>query len=202
MLDRLRDGVVGFVFRLVAHALFRVRIEGVEQIPSRGPALLVANHLTYLDAFLIGSCLKPVVRFLVWKPYYEHPVLNPGFRLARSIPVCTRPRGAAEGIWRARAELRRGEIVCIFAEGAISRTGRLQEFKRGLEGIARDLEIPIVPVYLSGLWESVFSCKRGRFFWKHTRHLRHPVAILFGPPMPPSSAAHEVQRAMEKLARE
>jgi len=84
---RLSDSLVRFALRLVAELLFRVRILGNENIPSRGPALLVSNHLTYLDGFLIGSRLKPMVRFLVWKPYYDHKLLRWGFRLAKAIPV-------------------------------------------------------------------------------------------------------------------
>ena len=90
--------LVGFAIRLVVRPLFRVRILGRENIPHRGPALLVSNHLTYLDGFLIGSCLDPVVRFLVWKPYYDHKLLAWGLRLAKAIPVWPRPNG--QGISR------------------------------------------------------------------------------------------------------
>ena len=195
----LSDLLVGFVFRMVARPLFRIRILGREHIPSRGPALLVSNHLTYLDAFLIGACLQPVVRFLVWKPYYDHKLLTWGFRLAKAIPIWTRPHGAKRAIEQARGELERGHVLCIFAEGAISRNGNLLPFKRGLEAIVRDRPAPIIPVHLSGLWDSVFSFEGGRVFWKRPRHLRHPVVISFGPPMPASSLAHEVREAVEQL---
>jgi acyl-[acyl-carrier-protein]-phospholipid O-acyltransferase / long-chain-fatty-acid--[acyl-carrier-protein] ligase len=196
---RLSDFLVSTAFRLVARPLFRIGIRGREHIPSRGPALLVSNHLTHLDAFLIGSCLKPVVRFLVWKPYYDLKLLTWGLRLARAIPIWTGPHSAARGIERARRELERGHILCVFAEGSISRTGELLPFKRGVEAIARNLEVPVIPVHLDGLWESVFSYEGGRFFWKRPRLLRHPVVISFGAPMPASSPAHEVRRAVEQL---
>ncbi len=197
MRRRVADLVTGLAFRFVARALFRVRVAG--HVPAGGPALLVSNHLTYLDAFLIGSCVRCPVRFLVWKPYYDNPALILGFRLAGSIPISEDAGVAAEAIRRARAGLATGEIVCIFPEGSISRTGRLLEFKRGLEAIARDLEFPIVPIFLSGLWESVFSFKGGRLFGKRPRHLRHPVEILFGMPLAASSTAREVRRAVERL---
>ena len=193
--------LVSFAFRLVARPLFRIRILGREHIPSRGPALLVSNHLTHLDAFLIGACLGPVVRFLVWKPYYDHKLWNWGLRLAKAIPVWTSPRSAARAIERARGELERGHILCIFAEGSISRTGELLPFKRGLEAIARDLDAPIIPVHLDGLWESGFSFKGGRFLWKRPRYLRHPVVISFGAPMSASSTAGEVREAVGQLGR-
>jgi acyl-[acyl-carrier-protein]-phospholipid O-acyltransferase/long-chain-fatty-acid--[acyl-carrier-protein] ligase len=193
------DFVAGFTVRLVTRPLFRVRIIGKEHIPQRGPALLVSNHLTYLDGFLIGSCLEPVVRFLVWKPYYELKLLRWGFRLAKAIPIWTKPHSAAQGIRRARGELARGHVVCIFAEGSISRTGDLLPFQRGLEAIARGMDVPVIPVHLGGLWESVFSFKDGRFLSRRPRNLRHPVVVSFGAPMPPSSTADEVHLAVEQL---
>jgi len=195
----LSEFLVRLALRLVARALFRVRILGKEHIPPRGPALLVSNHLTYLDGFLIGSCLRPVVRFLVWKPYYDHKLLTWGFRLAKAIPVWTRPHSAAHAIASARAELARGHVICIFAEGCISRTGDLLPFQRGLEVIVRGLDVPVIPVRLDGLWESVFSFRGGRFLWKRPRTLRHPAVISFGAPMGPSSRAPEVRQAVQQL---
>jgi acyl-[acyl-carrier-protein]-phospholipid O-acyltransferase / long-chain-fatty-acid--[acyl-carrier-protein] ligase len=197
--DGLSDFLVRFALRLVVRPLFRVRILGKEHIPRDGPALLVSNHLTYLDGFLIGSCLQPVVRFLVWKPYYDHKLLTWGFRLAKAIPIRTRPHGAAEAIGRARAELARGHVICIFAEGSISRTGDLLPFQRGLEAIVRGLDVPVIPVRLDGLWESVFSFQGGRFFGKRPRTLRHPVVVSFGAPMAASCTAQEVRQAVQRL---
>ncbi len=194
---RIGDLFADFACRFVSRALFRVRVSG--KAPTGGPALLVSNHLTYLDAFLIRSCLRVPARFLAWKAYCDHPALALGFRLGRSIPISEDVGVAAGAIRRARAALAADEIVCIFPEGSISRTGRLLEFKRGFEAIARDLDIPIVPIFLSGLWESVFSFEGGRFFWKRPRRLRHPVAILFGRPLPASSTAREVRCAVERL---
>ena len=195
----LSDLLVKLAFRIVSRPLFRTRILGREHIPSCGPALLVSNHLTHLDAFLIGSCLDPVVRFLVWKPYFDHKLLTWCLRLAKAIPVLTDLYGAAQAIKRARAELERGCVLCVFAEGSISRTGDLLPFKRGLEAIVRGLEVPIVPVHLDGLWESVFSFEGGRFLWKRPRRWRHPVAVSFGAPMPASSTASQVRQAVQEL---
>ena len=199
---RLSDLLVRFAFRLVARPLFQIRVLGREYIPSRGPALLVSNHLTYLDAFLIGACLGPVVRFLVWKPYYDHRLLTRCFRLAQAIPIWTGHHSAAQAIELARTGLRRGQVLCIFAEGSISRTGRLLPFQRGLEAIVSGLDVPVVPVHLGGLWESVFSFEGGRCFWKWPRRLRHPAVISFGRPMPASSTASEVRQAVQQLSWE
>jgi acyl-[acyl-carrier-protein]-phospholipid O-acyltransferase/long-chain-fatty-acid--[acyl-carrier-protein] ligase len=185
MIAALSDFLVRFGFRLVVRPLFRVRILGREHIPPRGPALLVSNHLTYFDGFLIGSCLRPIVRFLVWKPYYDHKLLTWGLRLAKAIPIWTRPHSAAQAIARSRAELARGHVVCIFAEGSISRTGDLLPFQRGLEAIVRGLDVPVIPVRL--------DFQGGRFL------RRHPVVVSFGAPMAASSTAHEVRQAVQQL---
>lgn len=200
--ERLPDLVVSLAFRLVARPLFRIRILGREHIPASGPALLVSNHLTYLDAFLIGACLAPVVRFLVWKPYYDHKLLTWGLRLAKAIPIWEGHRSAKQAIVRARGELEDGQIVCVFAEGSISRTGELLPFKRGVEAIGEGLDVPVIPVHLSGLWESIFSYDGGRFFGKRPRNLRHPVVVSFGGPMSASSKASEVREAVKQLGGE
>jgi acyl-[acyl-carrier-protein]-phospholipid O-acyltransferase/long-chain-fatty-acid--[acyl-carrier-protein] ligase len=148
---------------------------------------------------LIGSSVRPVVRFLVWKPYYDHKVWSWCLRLAKAIPIWTSPHDVARAIERARGELEMGQILCVFAEGSISRTGDLLPFKRGLESIVRGLEVPIVPVHLDGLWESVFSFEGGRFLWKRPRRLRHPVVISFGAPLPASSTANKVRQAVQEL---
>jgi acyl-[acyl-carrier-protein]-phospholipid O-acyltransferase/long-chain-fatty-acid--[acyl-carrier-protein] ligase len=200
MAARVSDFLVSLAFRLVVRPLFRIRIEGRAHIPRQGPALLVSNHLTYLDAFLIGACVRPVVRFLVWKPYFDHKLLTWGLRLARAIPIWTGHHSTAYAIERAREELARGHVLCIFAEGSISRTGELLPFKRGLEAIVLGMDTPLIPVHLGGLWESVYSFEGGRFFWKRPRYFRHPVVISFGAPMPRASTASDARRAVERLA--
>lgn len=199
MRDRLAELLVRFAYRLVARGLFRIRVVGDHNIPHRGPALLVANHVTFLDGFIIGFLVRPVVRFLVWRPYCRLRLLNWGLRLAGAIPVGTGPHDQADCLRRARDELGRGEMVCIFPEGFVTRTGHLLPFKRGLEKIMCGLNAPIIPIRLDGLWGSIFSFEGGRFLWKWPRHLRHPATVSFGAPMPASSSANAVQQAIQEL---
>jgi acyl-[acyl-carrier-protein]-phospholipid O-acyltransferase/long-chain-fatty-acid--[acyl-carrier-protein] ligase len=196
---RASDLLAKAAFRLVARTFFRIRIEGIRHVPSAGPALLVSNHVTHLDAFLIGAAVGPVVRFLAWKPYYDNKLLTWGFRIGKAIPIGTSPRQIADAIEKARHQLSRGEVVCIFAEGSISRTGDLLPFKRGLEAIACGMNIPIIPVHLGGLWESIFSYQQGPFIRNRPRRLRHPVVISFGKQLPASAPAAEVRRAVQAL---
>ncbi|MGH9664156.1 MAG: MFS transporter, partial [Bryobacteraceae bacterium] len=193
--------LVRLLLVLATHALFKIRLEGQENVPSRGAALLVANHISHADGFLVTACVERFIRYMVWKPYYEAGVLNPFFRLAKAIPVgLNGPREMVYAIREARQEIVRGHVVCIFAEGAISRTGNVLPFRRGFEKIAEGLDVQVIPVHLDRLWGSIFSFERGKFFWKWPRRLRTPVTVTFGPPMPASTTAHQVRQAVLALA--
>jgi acyl-[acyl-carrier-protein]-phospholipid O-acyltransferase/long-chain-fatty-acid--[acyl-carrier-protein] ligase len=193
--------LVRFVLWMATHTLFKIRIVGQENVPFRGPALLVANHMSHIDGFLINACVQRFIRFMVWKPYYELKVLHWFFKLAKAIPVGTGgPRDVVASIRAARNELEAGHMVCIFAEGAISRTGNLLPFRRGLDKIVEGLDVPVIPVHLDRLWGSIFSFERGRFLWKWPKRIPYPVAVSFGTPMPASSSAHDVRQAIQELA--
>jgi len=195
VLSVVPEFLVRFSLWMVAHTIYRIRIEGPQHVPSRGPALLVCNHLSHIDGALVGACIQRFVRYLVYKPYYQHWAVNPLLRMLHAIPV-GEGRDALKAIEAARAELAAGHVVCIFAEGAISRTGNMLPFKRGLERIVEGLDVPIVPVYLDRVWGSVFSFKGGRFFWKLPARVPYPVTVAFGAPLPASTPAAEVRLAL------
>jgi acyl-[acyl-carrier-protein]-phospholipid O-acyltransferase / long-chain-fatty-acid--[acyl-carrier-protein] ligase len=195
------DFLIRFSLWMLTHTIFRISIVGQENMPFRGPALLVSNHVSYADGLIIGGCIQRFVRFMVWKPIYEMKALNWFFRKMKAIPVATgNPRDALQSIRSARQELEAGHVVCIFAEGAISRTGNLLPFRRGLEKIMDGLDVPIIPVHLDRLWGSIFSFERGRFFWKWPKSIPYPVTVSFGRPMAANSAAHEVRQAIQELS--
>lgn len=197
------DFFVRFALWIVTHSLFRIRIRGQKNVPFRGPALLVANHVTFVDAFLIGACVQRFIRFLVWKPYYEQRAFHWLLRRMYAIPVGTAgPRDMVESIRAARRELAAGHVVCIFAEGAISRTGNLQPFRRGLEKIVEGTDVPVIPVHLDGLWGSIFSFEGGRFFRKWPKRIPYPVTVTFGAPLPANTPAHAVRQAIQELGAE
>ena len=199
----LPDFLIRFTLWMLTHTVYRVRIVGQEHVPFRGPALLVCNHISHVDALLVGACVQRFIRFMVYRPYYELKSLNWLFRLMKAIPVSGRNRKEiVEAIERAREELRQGHVVCIFAEGAISRTGNLLPFRRGFEKILEGLEIPVIPVYLDGLWGSIFSFKDGRFFWKWPRKIPYPVTVVFDHPLPSTATASEARGVIMELGGE
>ncbi len=195
------DYLVRFVLWLLTHSVFRIRINGAENVPLEGPALLVVNHISHVDGFLIGACVQRFIRFMVWKPYYELKAFRWFFRLSKAIPVGTSgPRDMVESIRAARKEIAGGHVVCIFAEGAISRTGNMLPFKRGMEKIVEGTEVPIIPVHLDRLWGSIFSFEGGKFFWKWPRQIPYRVTVSFGAPLPANTSAQAVRQAIQELS--
>lgn len=187
---------------LLRHTIYRLRVHGADNIPATGPALLVANHVSYIDWAMILAAQRRRVRFLIWSPFLGVPFLRIILRLARVLPVdgSKGPRAIIEALRLASEALARGEVVCIFAEGGITRTGFMLPFQRGLEQILKRNPAPVVPVYLDHLWGSIFSFQRGRFFWKWPRQVPYPIYVSFGKPMPATSSAFEVRQAIQKLS--
>ena len=199
----LPEFVVRFVLWLACHTVYKIRIEGSVNVPRTGPALIVANHTSMTDGILIQACIQRFVRFMVYKPIYQAPLLNWMFRQGHTIPVSSKPRDAAEAIAIARAELKAGHVVCIFAEGGITRTGNLLKFRRGLEKIMEGMDgVPIVPVHLDGLWGSIFSFRQGALKAKLPETLPYPVTITFGAGLPAASPSDFVRQKVQELSAE
>jgi acyl-[acyl-carrier-protein]-phospholipid O-acyltransferase/long-chain-fatty-acid--[acyl-carrier-protein] ligase len=196
----LPDFFVRFVLWMLTHTIYRITILGRPNIPLRGPALIIANHVSMIDGALVGACIQRFVRFMVFGPYYRKPGLHWLLSRLHAIPVTAgNKQEVVEALDRARAELINGHVVCIFIEGAVSRTGNLLPVKRGFEKVVRGLDVPVIPVYLDRVWGSVFSFKRGRFFWKLPERLPYPVTVAFGSPLPSSITGPEAHLALMEL---
>jgi len=195
------DWAVKLVLLPFAHLVYKVRAVGGERVPRSGPALLVCNHVSFVDAFLVTMACPRVPRFLMYRPYYEVPVVHWLFRAMGVIPVSEKdgPRAIAESFNAARAALDRGEVVCIFAEGEISRHGQLLRFKKGFERVIEGREVPVVPVHLDQVWGSIFSFSEGKVLFKVPRRIPYPVTVSFGTPLPASSDAFAVRQAILEL---
>ncbi|MSV33975.1 MAG: hypothetical protein EXQ47_00005 [Bryobacterales bacterium] len=178
-----------------------IRVVGQHHVPASGGVLLVSNHVTFIDGFLIGSSLPRLVRYMIWKPYFELPVANWVCRTIEAIPMSeTGPREVVASLRRAREKLGQGEVVCIFAEGFITRNGEMLPFKRGMEKIVHGLDVPIIPVHLDGLAGRTLSFLNGKLVYRWPQWGRQPVTISFGPALAARAGAGEAQRAVEELA--
>jgi len=157
-----------FLSWVLVNTLYRIRTSGLENIPERGPALLVCNHVSYMDALILAGCVRRPARFVMYYRIFNIPVLRFIFRTARAIPIA----GAREDpalLDRAFDEVDRalaaGELVCIFPEGGLTADGEIATFRPGVERILARRPVPVVPLAIRGLWGSVFSRKdtrRGR----------------------------------------
>lgn len=203
LLKILPDFLIRFALWMLTHTVYRIRIRGQEHVPFKGPALLVCNHVSFADGLLVNACVQRFIRFLVYKDFFKVKSIGWLLRTMRAIPIAGGNRKEViESIERAREELRQGHVVCIFAEGAISRTGNMLPFKKGFEKIVKELNVPIVPVHLDRLWGSVFSFEKGRFFWKWPRQIPYPVTVSFGAPLSSGAGAQEVRQAVMALGSE
>ncbi|MCE9605393.1 MAG: MFS transporter [Planctomycetia bacterium] len=186
--------LVGMLFR----CFFRVEAYGRDDLP-RGGALLVCNHLSWVDGLLIGiTCPRPP-RMIAYAAYVQHPATAWFCKFTNVIPIEPGTRQAVGAIREAREAIRNGEYVCIFAEGCLSRTGQLLQFQPGLLKVLKDTGAPIVPMYLEGLWGTIFSFSEGKFFWKRPKKWRHPLAVHYGPPLVGTEEVAPVRRAVEMV---
>ena len=194
--------------RLFAWALtrtfYRLRVEGRENIPPSGGALLVCNHLSLVDALLLQACVRRPIRFIIYKGIYERWWIRPLARTMEAIPISSelRPREMLQSLRSASEALRAGQLVCIFAEGQITRIGHLLPFRRGFERIMKDTDAPILPAALDGVWGSIFSFEKGRFVWKWPHRIPYPVGINFGRPMASTTTPLEVRQEVQRLMAE
>lgn len=182
----------------VARCLYAVRSRGAEHLPEGG-ALLLSNHLSYVDVVALQlACPRPI-RFVGHEAFAaQHPIFKLVYRLSGTIPVSR--ENALGTTRRVIAALERGELVCLFPEGAISRTGQLMKLQRGFEVMARKARVPVVPVAHDGLWGSVFSFSGNRYLFKSPRLMRTHVFVAWGRPIPPEEAdAGRIRRELLDL---
>ena len=154
-----------FLSWVLVNVMYRIKVRGLENIPENGAALIVCNHVSFMDALVIGGSVRRPVRFVMDHNIFRIPVMGFIFRTARAIPIAPGredPAALNRAFDRIDAELADGEIVCIFPEGKLTRDGEMNEFKRGVEKILERRPVPVVPMALRGLWGSFFSRRDGK----------------------------------------
>lgn len=199
---RLPDFFLRFLALLVMRTFYRIRLEGQENVPTSGGALLVANHVSWVDALLLVATEQRRIRFLMERGIYNHQVLGRLFRIMGVIPISSgdRRKELIASLKEARQALDDGYMVCIFAEGEITRNANLGEFRSGFESIVKGSEHPIIPVYLGGLWGSIFSYSRGKLLAGIPLRIPYPVDIIFGAPLPSDCSASEIRQTVLEMS--
>jgi len=168
---------------ILVHTIYRLDERGLENIPDEGPAVLVCNHVSFVDPLLLAAVCRRPARFVMDHRIYKIPVLSLLFRTGRAIPIAPAHEDPAL-MDRAFDEVARalslGELVCIFPEGKITATGELNAFRPGIERIIARTPVPVIPVALRGLWGSFFSRKGGTAMRRPFRRFWSRVEVVVG----------------------
>lgn len=200
---RVPEFLIRLLMWALVHSVYRIEREALEHIPLRGPALLVCNHVSFVDALLIAAVSPRPVRFVMDHRIFALPVLRAVFRAGGAIPIAPAhedPRMLERAYDAIAAALERGELVCIFPEGKITSDGELNAFKRGVERIVQRTPVSVVPLALRGLWGSFFSRHAGRAMRGLPRRLWSRIAVVSGAPVPAAQVSAEgLQRVVAAL---
>ncbi len=197
----LPSATARFVFWLMVKLCYKIRPFGLENIPRTGGALLTPNHISFVDGILLLITIPRPIRFIIYADFVYHPKLNWLAKIFNVIPIKADggPKTLIQSLRLASDALNNGELVCIFPEGALTRTGQMHPFQAGMLRILKGTNAPIVPIFLHGLWGSIFSYRGGKFFWKWPQKWRYPVSIFFGEPIHHPKSVHEVQNHVHHL---
>jgi 1-acyl-sn-glycerol-3-phosphate acyltransferase len=195
-----------FMTWILIHVLYRIDKEGLQQIPDEGPAVLVCNHVSFVDAMVIGGCCPRPVRFVMYYKIFNAPILNFIFRTARAIPIAGSkedPQLLEQAYTDIGNALEAGELVCVFPEGQITQDGALNDFRPGVERILARNPVPVVPLALRGLWGSFFSRRYGTAMMSIPRRFLSRIALVAGHPIAAENAsASELQQVVAELRGE
>lgn len=192
-----------FLSWILINALYRIKLHNLENIPEEGPAVLVCNHVSFMDALIISGAVRRPIRFVMYYKIFNIPILSFIFRTAKAIPIAGAKEDATmmqKAFDSVDAELAAGNLVCIFPEGALTRDGNIDRFRSGVEQIISRRSVPVVPLALRGLWGSVFSrhdTALGRS--RLPRRFRAPIELISGKAV---SASMATAASLEQRVRE
>jgi len=189
-LSAMSQALIPFYTR-IAHGLtkfvYKPRYIGFENIPETGAAIIICNHVSYVDGPIIDAGCKRPVRYIIDEDIYHTPGVNYIMKLARGIPIAPNRKSVERAFNEISDGLKNGDLICIFPEGFLTFTGGLGRFRHGIERMIERDPVPVIPMALSGLWGSVFSRRdlKSPFRWLPKRWLRGKVVALCGPALKP-----------------
>jgi 1-acyl-sn-glycerol-3-phosphate acyltransferase len=183
-----------FLIWILTHIMYRVRHEGLDRIPETGPAVLVSNHVSYVDGLIIGGACRRPIRFVVYEPIYRLPVIHFIFKTGKAIPITSKtqnPEAYARAFETIGKALDAGELICLFPEGKLTKDGEIDTFKSGIEKVVGRNPVPVIPMALRGLWGSFFSHKGGPALKRRPRRFWSRLELVVGEPMAPDEVTAE-----------
>ncbi|WP_133478795.1 MFS transporter [Cognatilysobacter segetis] len=181
-----------FLSWVLVRTLYRLRAHGIEHVPDEGPAIIVCNHVSYMDALILAAAIPRPVRFVMYYRIFEIPVMRWIFRSAKAIPIAGSKEDPAlmqRAFDAIDAALADGELVAIFPEGALTKDGGIAPFKSGIAKVLARRPVPVVPMALRGMWSSMWSRRDGRLGrMRLPRRVRAHVEVIAAPPVSPTEA--------------
>jgi hypothetical protein len=183
-----------FIAWLLVNVMYRLRSSGLDNIPERGPALLICNHVGFVDAIVISAACRRPIRFIMESSIFRIPVLKTIFKGMKAIPVAPAKEDPAvyeRAFQLVAQELRAGNLVCIFPEGRLTPDGEVAAFRPGMMRILNDTPVPVVPLALNGLWDSMFSRKYGALWKRWPRRIWARITLSAGEPLSRDQASLE-----------
>ena len=200
----LPEFLMRFLAWIAINVVYRIRATGLENIPQNGPAIVVCNHVSFMDPIILGGSVARPMRFVMYYKIFQMPFLSFLFRNAKAIPIASRSED--ENLMNAAfekvdAELAAGNIVCIFPEGGLTLDGEVQRFKPGIEKIIARRPVPVVPVALGRLWGSWFSRQKSGGVRKIPGRLFAKVPVIVGESVAPADATAEKLELLVRTLR-
>lgn len=199
---RLSRNMIRIGLWWVLKALYRLKITGLDHIPDQGPALIIANHSSWLDGALLLLMSHRPVRAIAWAGNFNSKWGKAFADYAGIILISGGPKSIVQGLKTARQALENGDLVCLFPEGGLSRNSQILGFKPGILKILDGTSAPVIPVYIDEMWGSIFSYSDGKAFRKWPNSIRRAISIQVGQPLANTMSLHEMRQSLMNLGAE
>ena len=198
---RLPREMVRMGWMMAMRAIYNIKVTGLENLPTTGPAVMVPNHSSWLDAILFRVFCPRPIRIIAWAGNFKSKIMKKWASFCGVILMGGGPKSIVGAFKEARQTLDDGETLGMFPEGGISRSNQVRTFKPGLLKILKDRKVPIIPMYFDEIWGSILSFSDGRAFTKIPRTFRRPISIHIGKPIEPHpTTMHEIQKSVQRLS--
>ncbi|MGI9494760.1 MAG: MFS transporter [Mariniblastus sp.] len=193
---------VRLLFLLAFQIIYRVRINGIENLPKQGGAVVVANHSSWLDGAILLVLVPRLPRIIAWAGNFSHWALQKWAAFCGIILIAGGPKSIRNGLKIAKQTIDQGEVVGLFPEGGISRDCQIKNFKPGLTKIInlKENKIPVIPVYFDQLWGSIFSFSQGKSIKKWPRSFRRPLSVHIGKPIEKADTMFAIRQSVQELS--
>ena len=204
VLWRCPEFIIRFCILILTHTIYRVRVFEKSKIPDKGPALLVANHASFVDHLLISSCSVRPIRFMMYESFYRYRWIYPIVRWVGIVEVPqNKPKKLREFLKKTHEMFRNGEVICIFPEGGITQNGIMSTFQKGFSSmIPKGLDVQILPVRIGMLWGSIFTNFYAKIKLRWPREIPHSASIIIGKPISVVASGYKIRLILSEMAAE